>query len=105
MSLLTAVFYVNPLLESIFIENSPFIKFLLQTIVTWLALVIAKVENGCAVNAALTAKAEKAKIAIQLLWKSNKKLKNALTTLGKIIKESRGDIVDKASSQTIFVQS
>lgn len=69
---------------------------------------IAKVQNDCAAIAVLTAKAEKAKIATQLLWKSNKKIKkakNALSTLGKIIKESGDNTVDKASSQTIFVQS
>lgn len=54
---------------------------------------------------ASTAKSEKAKIAVQIFWKSNTKLKTVLTTLGKIIKESRDDIVDKASSQKIFVQS
>lgn len=42
---------------------------------------------------------------MQVSWKSNKKLKNVLTTLGKIIMESRDGIVDKASSQKIFVQS
>lgn len=43
-------------------------------------------------------KSEKAKI-VQVFCKSNKKLKAVLTTLWKIIKKSRDDIVDKASSQ------